>query len=308
MQTTQTDFPPQARLRVARTFPGLSPTERCLLFVISDYSNSRTGKAWPGTRRLAADIGLSRQSVSSLIKSLEQKGAIICLRTQGARNTYLMNMATLASQSTSQSTSQSSKASFTTVDKGVKPALQGVSSQLYRGCKASFTGGVKPTLPEQSIKRENKRERKESTDFSSFSPNGDEDKDGDKGGEEVQDQSAAVAELLHNLAASMPTGNAKARRHSTAKAHPVENVISPFRHRLSGLMANGLPYLEAYEAAERECGLDSPSSPPEVPTVAAAPTVAEQAAMVAAVQESLPPTLPTAEEFTVPHARAADGA
>ena len=336
--THTTPFPPQDRLHVARTFPGLTPTERCLLFIISDYSNSTTGKAWPGTRRLAADIGLTRPSVSRIIKRLEAKGAILCVRRLGTHNIYAMNMeqkvpVTLASQSTSQSTSQSSKASFTTVDKGVKPALQGCVasgtpvdiccvasdtggvSLATQGCVASDTGGVPLATHEQSINRERKEKRKESPDFSSFSSSSsDEDKDGDKGGEEVQDQSAAIAALFHDLAASMPQSKPGARRHSTAKASPVENVISPFRHHLSELMANGLPYLEAYEKAERECGLDSPSSLPslpEVPTVAAAPTVAEQATAAVAVQESLPATLPTlstAEEFTVPYTPAADGA
>ena len=296
--THTTAYPPQDRMRQARTFPGLTPTERCLLFIVADYANSRTAKCWPGTKTLAADIGLTRPNVSKCVKRLEQKGALICVRTLGTHNVYVMNME-----------QKGCAASDTPVDKWCAASDTGGVPLAIQGCAASDTGGVPLAIHEQSINREEKRERTESPDFSSSLSSS----DGDKGGEAVQDERAPLTELLHNLAARMPQSKPGAIRHYRAEAAPtshtkapsVEPPVSPCARRTRELMAAGLAFVEANAQAERECGLDSPPSPASPPE---APTATEQAAAAAAVQDSLPPTLPTTEEFPVTHTPAADGA
>ena len=222
-------------------------SERCVLFNLADRADSQTTKCWPGMDLMAEELGVDRTYVQRLIKRLEKKGAIICIRTPGAKNNYFLRMKGVDN---SLQVDRSPRADNSPQDNGLHEGRTIVPG----GGGQESTTPADNSLPEQSINREENKERTEG-DFSSFPSS-----NGDKGGEAVHDERPRMAALFHDLAASLPQSKPGATRHSTAGASsngPAKEPVktpppSPFRKRLSELMAKGMPYLEAYNQVEKE--------------------------------------------------------
>ena len=248
MAEKQTPYPPQDRMRQARTFPGLTPAERCLLFILADYVNSRTGKCWPGIELLAKDMGIGRCHVSRYIKRLEAKGALVASRTPGERNVYFMNMEPM-SELTRPRTKRTAR--------GMSEWIGGACQNGHGGHVQMDTGVMSKWTPEQSIDpRKKKRKGTENVISSSFS-SGEGDKDGK---EETKDKRVDMAKLYHNLSAEMPS----ALRQPKSKAPPAK---SEYRIRMEELMGSGVPYLTAVEMIEKEQATESlpPTLPAHIP-------------------------------------------
>lgn len=77
----------------------LPSTEKFVLLNIADFSNDKTGTAWPAQRTIARKTGLSRQTVNRAIKRLCDKGVLVCSRRsaegKSTSNLYRINIVAL---------------------------------------------------------------------------------------------------------------------------------------------------------------------------------------------------------------------
>ena len=246
-----TPYPPQDRFRWARTFPGLTPTERCLLFILADYANSKTTKCWPGIDTLAKDMEAHKTHVQRYVKRLEEKGAIICIRKPGSWNNYFLRM---------EGVEHTLPVERSLPVDNTLPAHQLPHQETIRsgGGRAESTSPVEHTLPEQSINREKKKERTEKAkSFVSHSQHGDQDEGQDEAPADLERQKHALSDIMKNLSKghALPNNtNGKAKTNGKAEPPVEEQGPSPFRRRLEQLMAghHGLTYLEAVEQVEKE--------------------------------------------------------
>ena len=80
----------------AATYPGLTKLERTVLKEIANRYNEKLGRAWPSQARMARETGYSRSSILRGLRSLEEKGLIVRVRSftekSGARtsNRYFL--------------------------------------------------------------------------------------------------------------------------------------------------------------------------------------------------------------------------
>lgn len=80
----------------AATYPGLTKLERTVLKELANRYNEKDGRAWPSQARMARETGYSRSSILRGLRSLEEKGLIVRVRSfkegSGARtsNRYFL--------------------------------------------------------------------------------------------------------------------------------------------------------------------------------------------------------------------------
>ena len=83
----------------------LPSTEKFVLLNIADFSNDKTGTAWPAQRTVARKTGLSRQTVNRAIKRLCDKGVLACssrsAEGKSTSNVYRINIVALREIQTS---------------------------------------------------------------------------------------------------------------------------------------------------------------------------------------------------------------
>ena len=68
--------------RYLRDAPGLTLSERCIALVLSTYRNGDTGACFPSQIRLAKRLGVSRQHLNEVVKSLKVKKILKVERTR----------------------------------------------------------------------------------------------------------------------------------------------------------------------------------------------------------------------------------
>ena len=77
----------------------LPPTEKFVLLAIANFSNDKTGLAWPSQSTIAGKTGYSRQTVNRAIKRLCAKGVLVSSKRsaegKSTSNVYRINIVAL---------------------------------------------------------------------------------------------------------------------------------------------------------------------------------------------------------------------
>ena len=71
----------------------LPPTQKLVQFVLADFYNEGSGKAWPSQDTLCMLSGLSKATLNRALKELKDKGLL-----RSGKNTFLANTPTVSTE------------------------------------------------------------------------------------------------------------------------------------------------------------------------------------------------------------------
>jgi len=71
----------------------LTTAQKCVAFILADYTNNNSGLCYPSMITLSADASIAKKTVSACIKELERAGFVEVIRNKGKSNHYKLQPA-----------------------------------------------------------------------------------------------------------------------------------------------------------------------------------------------------------------------